>query len=107
MSRMMAGLITVLAISVNTGVSGTLINLEEAAEVSRLEMRLDGANAGRIYARMCDDCELLTLRANNETRITRGRELLSLDQAAALKNKGATVLFDPSTRQITRILFWN
>jgi len=96
-----------LAIGINTGVTETLINIEEAAEVSALVMHLDSPAAGRIFARVCDDCELLTLRANSKTRIKRGQKFLSLDQAAALKAKGATVLFNPSTLRITRIIFWN
>ncbi len=107
MNKLLIGLVTVLAIATNTGVTGTLINIEEAAEVSRLELQLDSPTAGRIYARICDNCELLTLRADSNTRIERGRARLSLDQAAGLRGKGATVLFNPNTLKITRILFWN
>ena len=107
MIRLLAGLVAVLAISINTGISETLINVEEAAEITRLQLRLDGSQSSRIYARICDNCELLTLRANSNTLIERGRTQLSLKQAASLKDKGATVLFNPATLQVTRIIFWN
>ena len=100
-------LAAVLAISLNTGVTETLVNIEEAAEVTRLKIRLDGPSTSRIYARICDNCELLTLRADSNTQILRGRTRLSLDQAASIKDKGATVLFNPTTLQVTRIIFWN
>ena len=85
----------------------TLINLEEAAEIAELEILTQGTSAGVIYGRICDDCELLRLSVDAGTRITRQRAFLSLDQAAALRGQGATVLFDPATRKVTRIIFWN
>ncbi|MBT8135969.1 MAG: hypothetical protein KJO54_03040 [Gammaproteobacteria bacterium] len=90
-----------------TAAAGTLINLEEAAEVMALSLQLNGKSSARVYARICDDCELLALQADASTRIERGRSLLSLEQAAQLKDRGATVLFDPATLRITRILYWN
>ena len=107
MNRFLAGLVAVLAIGINTGVTDTLINVEEAAEITSLQLRLDSPGTSRIFARICDNCELLTLRANSKTLIQRGQSRLSLDQAAKLKDKGATVLFNPTTLQVTRIIFWN
>ena len=106
MKNLLLCLIAIMAIGTNVAVSDTLINLEEAAEVENLKIRLNGS-VGNIYARICDECEMLTLRANNDTRIQRGRSIIDLQQAAELKNKGATVLFNPSTLRVTRIIFWN
>ena len=75
--------------------------------MTSFRMQLDGISAGRVYTRICDECELLVLRADNRTRVQRGRALLSLEQAAEVNDKGATVLFDPSSLRITRIIFWN
>lgn len=85
----------------------TLINLEEAAEVENLRIYTEGAAAGHVYARVCDACELLKLRIDATTRIVRSRQALGLASAAALSGKGATVLFDPRTQKVTRILYWN
>ncbi|MBT8132011.1 MAG: hypothetical protein KJO35_07065 [Gammaproteobacteria bacterium] len=107
----MKKLITVLGLLLVFGMTNstakTLINLEEAAEVSKLQLRLNNSGAALIYARICDTCPMLTLRASESTQITRGNRAIRLADAVALKNKGATVLFDPSTLQVTRILFWN
>lgn len=107
MKRFLSSLVAVLAVSFNTVIGGTLINLEEAAEVTQLQIRIDGSGGSRIYARICDNCELLALRADSSTRIERARQRISLQQAADLKNKGATVLFDPATLRVTRIIYWN
>ena len=87
--------------------AGTIINLEEAAEIEKLEILTQGTSAGVIYGRICDACELLRLSVDAGTTITRQRTFISLDQAAALRGQGATVLFDPATRKVTRIIFWN
>lgn len=85
----------------------TLINLEEAAEVQDLRINRDGPASGHVYARICDQCELLRLRIDSDSRIQRARQPLALDDAALLRGKGATVLFDPVTQKVTRILYWN
>lgn len=107
MKHLLFGLVALLALATSAGMAETLVNLEEAAEVSQLNLRIDGSGGSRIYARICDYCELLALRADSNTRIERNRQRISLSQAAALKNKGATVLFDPATLQVTRIIYWN
>lgn len=87
--------------------AGTLINLEEAAEIEELRINADGASSAYIYARICDGCELLKLRLDNGSRILRARQSLTIADAVALRGKGATVLFDPQTMTVTRILYWN
>ncbi len=84
----------------------TLVNLEEAAEVESLELRLDSSGSGTVYARACDYCDLLALRVNSRTEVRRGRALISLEEAGRVRDTGATVLFDPATLQVTRIIFW-
>ncbi|MDH3588994.1 MAG: hypothetical protein OEQ74_06290 [Gammaproteobacteria bacterium] len=107
MQRIFALVIVAFAVSVTDLAAETLINIEEAAEMTSFKLQLDGKTSGRVYARVCDDCALLTLRADNATSIERGRVRISLEQAAAFDEKGATVLFDPSSLRITRIIFWN
>lgn len=102
-------LFTLLALAVlATGAqAATLINLEEAAEVQELRINKLSAASGYVYARICDQCELLRLQIDASSRIQRNRQPLDLEQAFALRGKGATVLFDPATRTVTRILYWN
>lgn len=106
MIRLTTLLCLVLAMS-GLAHSATLINLEEAAEVSDLRINTDGVASGFVYARICDACELLKLRLGNDSRILRKRQPLHLDDAQALRGKGATVMFDPQTLKITRIIYWN
>ena len=99
--------VTLLCAAATASGDTTVINLEEAAEIEELEILTQGTSAGVIYGRICDDCELLRLNVGAGTRITRQRTVLTLEQAAAVRDKGATVLFDPATRNVTRIIFWN
>ena len=99
--------VTLLCAASSAWAGTTLINLEEAAEIESLEILSQGSSAGVIYGRICDACELLRLSVDAGTSITRQRASLSLADAAALRGQGATVLFDPATRKVTRIIFWN
>lgn len=93
-------------------VSGTvvsdplLLNVEEAAEVSQLQIQQQSADSGVIYARICDYCERLRLTVDAQTQITRRGARLTLEQARAV-NAGATVMFEPRSGRVTRISFWN
>ncbi|MEL7449661.1 MAG: hypothetical protein AAFN78_10655 [Pseudomonadota bacterium] len=85
---------------------GELINLEEAAEVSDLSLSILSNNTATVYARICDQCELLSLQVSERTEIRRGAQRMTLQEAAGIIKAGATVLFDPKTLEVTRILYW-
>ena len=85
---------------------GEMINLEEAAEVSDLSLRVLSGNRAVVYASICDQCELLSLQVTEKTEIRRGSERMTLRQAAGITKAGATVLFNPDTLEVTRILYW-
>lgn len=78
--------------------------IEHAAEVEQL--RLSDGPGQLLYARRCDECPTLALSLNSESRVFDGNRPISLTAAAALRNRGGTVMFDPATRLITRIVFW-
>lgn len=80
--------------------------VEEGAEVARLDLRLNGAGEGQIYARVCDQCEMLTLTVNAKTLAFVRKRPVSLAEAERRRGEGATVLFDPKSRIVTRIVFW-
>ena len=88
------------------GSRGELINIEEAAEVSDLSLKLTSNNRARIYASICDQCKLLSLEVTQDTIIMRGGQRLSLEDAQLIGKAGATVLFTPETLEVTRILYW-
>lgn len=100
-------LLATLAIAASTTQADSLINLEEAAEVMDLRISKQSATSGHVLARICDQCELLRLEIDSSSRIQRARQPLDFEQAVALRGKGATVLFDPVTKKVTRILYWN
>ncbi len=85
---------------------GEMINLEEAAEVSELSLRILSNNRATVYASICDECELLSLQVTEKTEIRRGGQRMTLQEAANIVRAGATVLFDPNTLEVTRILYW-
>lgn len=86
--------------------SPPLVNVEEAAEVTRLQLQWQGNENAVVYARVCDHCELLRLSVDADTIVERDGTRLSLDDARSQRG-GATVVFIPQTRRVTRIAFWN
>lgn len=77
---------------------------EEAAEVEGLALRLVSATSGSITVRICDYCEYLTLRVESSTRAFHGKQPISLREAEKMTDIPATVLFDPKSGVVTRIL---
>ena len=85
----------------------TLRVLEEAAESSLLDISLSTDSDGRVLARLCDSCELLTLSVNESTQVFLGGAPATLRMAVENRARGATVIFDPESRVVKRILLWN
>lgn len=80
--------------------------LEGAAEVSSLKLSLDAAGNGVVYARECDQCPVQQLSIKPSTRFYVDDSQLHVGQLADFDGKGATVLFDPVTKIVTRIVYW-
>lgn len=98
----------VLLLSLCTLCAGTpsalaLEIVEEAAEVRELDLRLSSADRGRIVARLCDYCELLSLEVDARTRVLLDGATVSLEVAKQNRARGATVFFDPKTMRVLRI----
>jgi hypothetical protein len=110
---MSQGLITalvallLLASATTAGAARTMQAIEEAAEVSTLDIRLSSDFDGSISARICDYCELLTLRVDAETQVFLRGARTALRTAEERKTQGATVIFDRETRVVKRILLWD
>jgi hypothetical protein len=82
----------------------SLAVIEYAAECPTLDLLLTSPTSGVIRARRCDDCPLLRLDVDANTAVYRGRQLVPLSEADNNRDRGATVMFDPKTRRVTRIL---
>lgn len=78
--------------------------VEEAAEVQRLDIHLSSGTSGSITVRECDYCELRSLSINAGTRVFLDRQQVPLSTVEKYRDEGATILFDPRTGVVTRIL---
>ncbi len=87
--------------------TSTLRHLEYAAETESLDIFVVNDSNARINARRCDYCELLTLTVTPQSVILMQGTRMSVRDAERLRNDGATVLFDPETLEVTRILLWH
>ncbi len=83
-----------------------MAGVEEGAEVSLLELDASTGEGTRIYTKLCDYCEQLTLRISDDTQFFRRQTPISMGAATKLRGIGATVHFNPETRDVTRIVFW-
>ena len=84
----------------------TLRAVEEAAESPVLDISLTSSTAGRVLARLCDGCEILTLRVTSETAVLYQGARADLQVAKDRAAQGATVFFDPKSLVVRRIVLW-
>lgn len=77
---------------------------EHGAECESLDLLLTSANSGIVRVRRCDDCPLMQLEVTADTRVYQAGALITLADADNNRDLGATVLFDPETGRVTRIL---
>jgi hypothetical protein len=85
----------------------TLRSVEEAAESPALDIDLTSSTDGRVIARLCDQCALLTLQVNASTAVLLRGVPATLQTAVDRKDQGATVFFDRETLLVRRIVLWN
>ena len=78
--------------------------IEYAAEVERLELATSPVQL--LYARRCDESPMLALSVGPDSQVFDGKSRITLAAAARFTNRGGTVLFEPQTRRVTRIIFW-
>jgi hypothetical protein len=85
----------------------TLRTIEEAAESPALDLSMTSSTEGRVLARLCDYCEILTLRVNADTAVLYHGGRADLQVAKDRAAQGATVFFDPGTLVVKRIVLWD
>lgn len=110
MSRTQVGALCALAIALPAlafAAPHTLRVVEDAAETIPLDLVLTAPDAGRINARLCDRCELLTLTVDADTAVLSHGAHKTLKDAYDLGAHGATVIFDHETRVVKRIVLWD
>ncbi len=77
--------------------------LERAAEVS--ELKLGVGTAQTVYASRCDECPTLALSVGPETQYFDSNRATTLARVAG-QPRNATIFFNPQSRRVTRIMFW-
>ena len=98
---------SILASAVVAAGPRTLRSVEDAAESVELDISLSSEHAGRVVARLCDSCELLTLQVDANTAVFLQGARTTLRVAAERKAQGATVFFDHETLVVKRIVLWD
>ena len=108
-TRFLAGVCAAALLAGGPALAGphTLRTIEEAAESPSLDLSLTSSTEGRVLARLCDYCEVLTLRVNAETAVLSHGARADLQVAKDRAARGATVFFDPKTLVVKRIVLWN
>lgn len=110
MSAIRTGALWALAIALPAPILAaphSLRVVEDAAETIPLDLVLTSPDAGRINARLCDRCELLTLTVDANTAVLSHGARKTLQDAHDRGARGATVIFDHESRVVTRIVLWD
>jgi hypothetical protein len=110
MSRTRIGALCALAIALpalTLAAPHTLRVVEDAAETVPLDLVLTAPDAGRINARLCDRCELLTLTVDADTAVLLHGARKTLQDAKDRGDRGATVIFDRESKIVRRIVLWD
>lgn len=77
--------------------------LEGAAEVSELKLGVTASQT--VYASRCDECPTLALSVGPETQYFDSNRATTLARVAG-QPRNATIFYNPQSRRVTRILFW-
>jgi hypothetical protein len=99
--------LALLAAGTASGAPRTLRAIEEAAESPALDIDLESSSAGRVIARLCDQCAFLTLQIDANTTVLLHGAPSTLQTAVARKGQGATVFFDRESLVVKRIVLWD
>ncbi|MEM7083574.1 MAG: hypothetical protein AAF465_12655 [Pseudomonadota bacterium] len=87
--------------------SAQLMDIKEhSAELERVEFGTAPTTGGLIYIKRCDFCATQGVTFRAQTRFFDGKQPITAKAAEALINRGATLIFDPDSRYVTRVTFW-
>lgn len=105
-----AARLVVTALAVGLAAAGSSAQLMEAkeyaAEISRFEFGNAPTTNGLIFVRRCDQCAETGVSFRAQTQYFDGRRAITAEAAEQLSDRGATVMFDPGSRYVTRVVFW-
>ena len=79
---------------------------EYAAELENVEFGNAPTTNGLIYIRRCDHCHQQGVTFRAQTQFFDGKRPITAVVAEKLTGRGATLLFDPDSRYVSRVIFW-
>jgi len=79
---------------------------EYAAELATTKFGKAPTTGGLIYVKRCDGCPTMGVTFRAQTQFLDGKRSITAVAAERLSNRGATLLFDPKTRYVTRVIYW-
>ena len=89
------------------GVSAQFMEAKEfAAELDQVEFGNAPTSGGTIFVKRCDQCTSLAVTFRAQTRFFDGDRPITAAKAEQIVDRGATVLFDPDSRDVVRVIFW-
>ncbi len=87
--------------------SAQLMEMKEyAAELATPEFGKAPTTGGLIYVKRCDGCPTMGVTFRAQTQFKDGKRTITAVAAEQLSDRGATLLFDPITRYVTRVIYW-
>ena len=108
----MSNIMTKLCVAVLIGVIGLpvladkLDHLEYAAEVLKAKLGNAPTRGGLIYVKRCDECQIEGVSFDASTLYFQDDDQISAKEAQARNGQGATVFYQPTTKLVTRVVFW-
>lgn len=80
--------------------------LEDAYEVTRLEITVFDESSGQVRVAKCETCEQRTLRITEQTRVYKADREIPLEQADVYRGAEAVVFRDVDSDEVTRIMIY-
>ena len=74
-----------------------MVRVEEALELSSLNIRLDASLNGRIEGKMCEQCKTINVVVTPDTLAMEDHKAVPLIEVKKRAGKPALVIFDPKT----------
>ncbi len=97
----------ITCVVLSAGSTAQLLEAKEyAAELNNVEFGSAPTTNSLIFVKRCDQCSRLGVSFRAQTQFFDGKRSITAVAAEKLTGRGATVLFDPDSRYISRVIFW-
>ncbi len=82
-----------------------ILMLEDAIESESLQISINDSLDGYVITKQCSTCPKLKLKIDRTTQAIKQGKVIHLHQANQLNGKYATIIFDPRTKLVKRIIW--